>query len=51
MMTDLTKNVVVVPKLTVEQRFKTILARPRNPYARIRLAMPKIQPEKQEFNK
>jgi hypothetical protein len=45
-MTDLIKNITVVPKLTAEERFKRILARPRNAYARIRLAMPKIPSEK-----
>lgn len=44
-------NVQVVPKLTAEERFKQILARPRNPKARIRLAMPQIQPIKQEMDK
>ena len=41
-------NVQVVPKLTTEERFKQILARPRNPNARVRLAMPKYQPLKKE---
>ena len=44
-------NVVIVPKLTAEERFKIILARPRKPNARIRLAMPKYQPQKQEVDK
>jgi hypothetical protein len=44
-------NVQVVAKLTTEERFKTILSRPRNPHARIRLAMPKTTPKLQEFNK
>jgi hypothetical protein len=44
-------NVQVVPKLTTEERFRQILARPRNPNAQVRLAMPKYQPKLQEFNK
>lgn len=43
-------NVIVTPKLTAEERFKQILARPRKK-GRIVLAMPKIQPKKQEVDK
>jgi len=41
-------KVQVTPKLTTEERFKQILARPRNPNAKIRLAIPKYQPLKKE---
>lgn len=41
-------NVVVVPKLTTEERFKMILARPRNRYARVRLAIPQYKPLKKD---
>jgi hypothetical protein len=41
-------KVQVTPKLTTEERLKQILARPRNPRAQIRLAMPKYQPVKKE---
>jgi hypothetical protein len=44
-------NVVIVPKLTAEERFKIILSRPRKPNARIRLAMPKLDTKKQEVDK
>lgn len=37
-------NLEVRPK-TTEERLRAILARPRNPHARVRLAMPKIQPK------
>ena len=40
-------NVIVQPK-TIEERLKAILARPRNPHARVRLAMPKYQPQIKE---
>lgn len=40
-------NILVVPKLTAEERFKQILSRPRNPKAQIRLAMSKNQTQKQ----
>jgi hypothetical protein len=40
-------NVQVVPKLTTEERFKMILARPRKK-GRIVLAIPKYQPLKKE---
>ena len=42
-----TSNVIVQPK-TTEERLKAILARPRNPYAKIRLAMPKYQAQIKE---
>jgi len=44
-------NVVVQPKLTTEERFKMILARPRNPRAQIRLAIRQNLPQKQEVDK
>lgn len=40
-------NVQVVPKLTAEERFRQILARPRKK-GRIVLAIPKYQPIKKE---
>lgn len=43
-------KVEVLPKSS-EQRLREILARPRNTNARIRLAMPRLQPKKQECNK
>lgn len=41
-------NVRLVPKEEQEEIFKRILARPRNRYARVRLAIPKYQPLKKE---
>ena len=43
-------NVEVKPK-TTEERLRAILARPRNPHAKIRLAMPKINTIKTKENK
>jgi hypothetical protein len=44
-------KVQVIPKLTTEERFRQILARPRNPNAQVRLAMPKYQPKIKQGNK
>lgn len=43
-------KVEVVPKST-EQRLREILARPRNPKAQIRLAMPKLVPKNKTEDK
>jgi len=44
-------NIVVQAKLSTEERFKQILARPRNAHAQVRLAMSKQQPKIKEGNK
>jgi hypothetical protein len=44
-------NIVVQAKLSTEERFKQILARPRNHHAQVRLAMPKLQPKIKQGNK